>query len=225
MCIVYPCDYLSAPSPRGWRGLGAVRSAHSLGSVVAYETLHAHPELGVNTFITLGSPLGMPSAVFDVLDPAPVEGRGQCPPGVTSWTNIADAGDLVALPRRLGDRFPVTTHQELHMAMADFQHSVCIWHPASPLPPSLHTANRRISTPNHRDDVHEAFLDLVVCLITHRHVQRPFSGRTNRNPERRRGWSGTPAVPVVTTCASGNRWALGRPPRISAGMSRACRPM
>jgi hypothetical protein len=24
-----------------------------------------------------------------------------------------------------------------------------------------------------RDDVHEAFLGLVTCLITHRHVQRP----------------------------------------------------
>ncbi|MFI1377744.1 serine peptidase [Streptomyces longwoodensis] len=94
--------------------------AHSLGSVVAYEALHDHPELGVSTFITLGSPLGLPGAVFDALDPAPVRGRGQCPPRVTHWTNIADAGDLVALPRRLGDRFPVTTHQELHMAIADF---------------------------------------------------------------------------------------------------------
>ncbi|MGW7291741.1 serine peptidase [Streptomyces xiamenensis] len=94
--------------------------AHSLGSVVAYEALHEHPKLGVSTFITLGSPLGLPGAVFDALDPAPVRGRGQCPPGVTQWTNIADAGDLVALPRHLGDRFPVTTHQELHLAIADF---------------------------------------------------------------------------------------------------------
>lgn len=94
--------------------------AHSLGSVVAYEALHDHPELGVSTFLTLGSPLGLPSAVFDALDPAPVRGHGQRPPSVTHWTNIADAGDLVALPRRLGNRFPVTIHQELHMATVDF---------------------------------------------------------------------------------------------------------
>jgi WD40 repeat protein len=33
--------------------------AHSLGSVVAYEALCAHPELNVRMFITLGSPLGV----------------------------------------------------------------------------------------------------------------------------------------------------------------------
>lgn len=94
--------------------------AHSLGSVVAYEALHAFPDLGVTTFITLGSPLGLPGAVFDALDPAPNNGQGQRPPNVNHWINIADAGDLVALPRRLGDRFPVTAHQELHMAVVDF---------------------------------------------------------------------------------------------------------
>ncbi|MFF4537944.1 serine peptidase [Streptomyces aureus] len=94
--------------------------AHSLGSVVAYETLHAFDGLGVEAFITLGSPLGLSGAVFDMLDPAPANGHGERPPELRHWINIADAGDLVALPRRLGDRFSVDVHEETHMALADF---------------------------------------------------------------------------------------------------------
>jgi hypothetical protein len=72
--------------------------AHSLGSVVAYETLWAHPGLAVRTLITLGSPLALPHAVFPRLDPAPRNERGRRPPGVRCWINLADPGDLVAIP-------------------------------------------------------------------------------------------------------------------------------
>ena len=85
---------------------------HSLGSVVAYEVLCAK-DLGVRTFVTLGSPLGLPNLVFDRLDPAPrprgEEGvRGRWPGSVQYWTNIADRGDIVAMVEDLrplfGDR-------------------------------------------------------------------------------------------------------------------------
>jgi hypothetical protein len=79
--------------------------AHSLGSVVAYETLWAHPELSVDVLVTLGSPLGMPDVVFDRLDPAPDGQRGARPPGAARWVNLADPGDLVAIPRPLARRF------------------------------------------------------------------------------------------------------------------------
>ncbi len=79
--------------------------AHSLGSVVAYETLHAHPELTVDLWLTLGSPLGMPDVVRDRLDPALVDGRGTKPPGVRRWVNIADRGDLISIPRHLSRIF------------------------------------------------------------------------------------------------------------------------
>ncbi|GAA2679389.1 serine peptidase [Streptomyces lunalinharesii] len=98
----------------------SVLVAHSLGSIVAYETLHARPDLPIRVLITLGSPLGLPEAVFDILNPAPVGGYGARPPKIAHWTNIADSGDLVALPRRLGDRFPVDVHEEAHMAAVDF---------------------------------------------------------------------------------------------------------
>lgn len=45
--------------------------AHSLGSAVAYEALHAHPELRPELFLTLGSPLALPRAVFHRLCPTP----------------------------------------------------------------------------------------------------------------------------------------------------------
>ncbi|CCK31232.1 hypothetical protein BN159_6853 [Streptomyces davaonensis JCM 4913] len=76
---------------------------HSLGSVVAYEALCAHPEWPVRALLTLGSPLGIRNLVHDRL-PEP----GAWPGGVGAWTNIADEGDVVALVKDLrplfGDR-------------------------------------------------------------------------------------------------------------------------
>lgn len=79
--------------------------AHSLGSVVAYEALWRTPDVPVDLFLTLGSPLAMPDVIFNRLDPAPHDGRGARPPGVRSWVSIADPGDIVAVPRPLSDYF------------------------------------------------------------------------------------------------------------------------
>ncbi|MFI0795874.1 hypothetical protein ACH4OY_24790 [Micromonospora rubida] len=94
--------------------------AHSLGSVVAYEALHQRPDLEVDLLVTLGSPLGLPGAVFEALDPPPREKRAHRPPGVRRWVNIADPGDLVATPARLGGRFDVDLHAEAHIGRVDF---------------------------------------------------------------------------------------------------------
>ncbi|MFG3033713.1 hypothetical protein ACGFZJ_35075 [Streptomyces sp. NPDC048253] len=83
--------------------------AHSLGSVVAWEALHAYPELEVELLVTVGSPLGLPGLARK-LEPEPRDGQGRRPAGVSRWVNIADAGDLVALPPELGGMFPVDTH-------------------------------------------------------------------------------------------------------------------
>ncbi|QIY93084.2 serine peptidase [Streptomyces sp. S1D4-11] len=79
--------------------------AHSLGTLVAYEALHAHPELQVPLLLTLGSPLALPKAVFERLLPPPVSARGSRPAGVHRWVNIADPGDPVAIPPRLARSF------------------------------------------------------------------------------------------------------------------------
>jgi hypothetical protein len=73
--------------------------AHSLGTVVAYETLHAYPDQQVPLLITLGSPLALPGAIFPRLDPAPTAGTGRKPPGVERWIDLADTGDVIAVPR------------------------------------------------------------------------------------------------------------------------------
>ncbi|MDF5755741.1 hypothetical protein [Spongiactinospora sp. TRM90649] len=95
--------------------------AHSLGSVVAYEALWADPGLSVPTLITLGSPLGMNGVIFQRLRPAPEAGRGARPPGVKRWVNLADVGDLVAVPADLCSRFDgVEQSPPVRIARFDF---------------------------------------------------------------------------------------------------------
>lgn len=77
---------------------------HSLGTVVTYEALHAHPELNVELLLTLGAPLAMPRAVFDRLNPHPTSSSaplGARPASLARWVNIADPGDPVAIPPSL----------------------------------------------------------------------------------------------------------------------------
>ncbi|MFI7124549.1 hypothetical protein ACIBQ1_02580 [Nonomuraea sp. NPDC050153] len=87
--------------------------AHSLGSVVTYETLWANPDLQVDLLITLGSPLGMRNVVFERLLPAPINGRGERPAGVRRWVNIADKDDIAAIPPNLAVSFTGIDAEEL----------------------------------------------------------------------------------------------------------------
>jgi hypothetical protein len=80
--------------------------AHSLGTVVAYEALHARPDLEVDLLVTLGSPLALPGAVFPRLQPRPGSGAGLRPANVRRWVNISDYGDPIAILRPLKTYFP-----------------------------------------------------------------------------------------------------------------------
>jgi hypothetical protein len=64
---------------------------HSLGSVVAYEAAH-RLERPLPLLMTLGSPLGLRSVIYDRVLPQPPG----FPPLVHRWVNIADRNDLVA---------------------------------------------------------------------------------------------------------------------------------
>jgi hypothetical protein len=83
--------------------------AHSLGTVVAYEALCSALEPASLSFVSLGSPLGLSNLVFDRLQPAPrpagANPRGHWPARVRAWTNIADAGDVVAVVEDLRQLF------------------------------------------------------------------------------------------------------------------------
>jgi pimeloyl-ACP methyl ester carboxylesterase len=78
--------------------------AHSMGTVVAYEALAAHPEWQVQTLLTIGSPLGN-DWVFTGLRPAPAGGMGKWPGPITSWVNVASVGDPAIDEPRLANRF------------------------------------------------------------------------------------------------------------------------
>ncbi|MGW4640929.1 hypothetical protein ACWEN6_20535 [Sphaerisporangium sp. NPDC004334] len=83
--------------------------AHSLGSVVAYETLCALGTHKVQALVTLGSPLGI-RMVFDRLQPTP-DPLGAWPGGDDlTWTNLADHGDVVALVKDLRACFGKRVH-------------------------------------------------------------------------------------------------------------------
>lgn len=77
--------------------------AHSLGSVVAYDALAAHPDWPVHTFVTLGSPMAVPM-VFDQIEPKPIGGVGAWPGSVRRWVNVRALNDK-ACATCLADRF------------------------------------------------------------------------------------------------------------------------
>jgi hypothetical protein len=95
--------------------------AHSLGSVVAYETLWSNPDLEIELLLTLGSPLGMRNVVFENLLPAPVNGLGGRPGGVKRWVNIADKDDIAAIPPDLRGCFTgVDAEERVNLDWIDF---------------------------------------------------------------------------------------------------------
>ncbi|MFR9751326.1 hypothetical protein ACL02S_09845 [Nocardia sp. 004] len=73
--------------------------AHSLGSVVAYEALH-HTDHPV-TLLTMGSPLGLRTVIYDRLRPQPTI----VPKSVTDWRNLVDEDDIVAAHLELAELF------------------------------------------------------------------------------------------------------------------------
>ena len=75
--------------------------AHSLGTLVAYEALCAHPEWGGTDFVTLGCPLGA-DVVHPRLEPCPIGGTGVWPASVERWTNITGDRDPAAANSLIG---------------------------------------------------------------------------------------------------------------------------
>lgn len=86
--------------------------AHSLGSVIAWDTLwnlsHAtqpgRADAGVDLFLTLGSPLGTRFVRRRLLG-AQESGARRYPQGIRRWRNLAGLGDLTALGHRFADDY------------------------------------------------------------------------------------------------------------------------
>jgi len=85
--------------------------AHSMGTIIALDVLlYAAPEVEIDTFITIGSPLGMPSIIGKIASTAAnrvwSEGKLNTPPGIKwRWYNFSDLEDKVALIYNLGNKF------------------------------------------------------------------------------------------------------------------------
>lgn len=73
---------------------------HSLGSVVAYEVV-AKLDTDLPLLVTLGSPLGLGTVVFDKVQPQPPS----FPSSARLWVNVADTDDLVAADPDLSSKF------------------------------------------------------------------------------------------------------------------------
>jgi len=73
---------------------------HSLGSVIAYEAAHCLSHQ-LPLLLTLGSPLGLQTIVYQRLRPQPPG----FPPQVRRWVNVADRNDLVAAEPDLAPMF------------------------------------------------------------------------------------------------------------------------
>jgi hypothetical protein len=73
---------------------------HSLGSVVAYEAAHQMKQ-PLSLLLTLGSPLGLQTIVYQRLRPQPPG----FPPNLRRWVNVADQDDFVAAEPNLTGLF------------------------------------------------------------------------------------------------------------------------
>jgi hypothetical protein len=66
--------------------------AHSLGTIVTYETLCERGAAPATHLVTLGSPLAG-DIIFAALDPAATDGVGAWPERVAAWTNVIGNAD------------------------------------------------------------------------------------------------------------------------------------
>jgi hypothetical protein len=84
--------------------------AHSMGSVIAFDVLSLHQDLAVDTFVTIGSPLGIPYLIHKMNEERARLQVGDLPMRVPAtikraWYNFADSDDRVGTHFTLGERF------------------------------------------------------------------------------------------------------------------------
>lgn len=89
---------------------------HSMGSIIAYDVLtFTVPDIPIHTFITMGSPLGLPIIISKIASERnirlPQFQKPKTPPGIMeSWYNFSDLEDKVALIYDLTDKFEANSN-------------------------------------------------------------------------------------------------------------------
>lgn len=100
---------------------------HSLGSVIAYDTLweltHQEGLQGKIDFLTLGSPLGMHYVKLRLKG---IKGNRQksYPELIQHWINLSSEGDIVALKSNFHNSFKSMLKQGLVKSIEDHSHSI-----------------------------------------------------------------------------------------------------
>jgi hypothetical protein len=82
--------------------------AHSMGSIIAYDVLtQLVPDIPIDTFVTCGSPLGIPVIMSKIrAEQEDASKPLSVPENITRrWYNISDLGDRVAINYNLADDF------------------------------------------------------------------------------------------------------------------------
>jgi hypothetical protein len=85
--------------------------AHSMGSIIAYDTLtQVVPEVKINTFVTVGSPLGIPVIMKKILSEQHQEVNRNVkvptPENIKrAWYNLSDLEDKIAVNYNLADDY------------------------------------------------------------------------------------------------------------------------
>jgi hypothetical protein len=88
-------------------GQPRVLIAHSLGTVVAADTLGLNPRLSVPTLVTVGSPLGMQAVQSRLRHPGVPSGTPAALSNVARWVNVYDPADPVAAAGGLSRLWPI----------------------------------------------------------------------------------------------------------------------
>lgn len=90
--------------------------AHSMGSIVAYDTLtQVVPDIKIHTFVTMGSPLGLPAVMKKIFEEQDKDFRKEkkvsTPENIRdAWLNFSDLHDNVALNYNLADDYKPNSH-------------------------------------------------------------------------------------------------------------------
>lgn len=109
-------------------GCSVMLVGHSLGSVIAYDTLwelswkDAAP-WHVDRFLSLGSPLGMFYVQRRLLGHGE-RGVRRYPANIRHWTNVSAGGDLMALDRHLRNDFHAMLRHGMVQDITDYTHGV-----------------------------------------------------------------------------------------------------
>ena len=97
--------------------------AHSLGSVIAFETLwelsqRKDSEIRIDLFMTLGSPLGLNFMRHRMLN-ARETGARRYPTNIRRWVNLSAIGEMTALDRTFADDYREMTNLGLIESIID----------------------------------------------------------------------------------------------------------